>query len=388
MLKVKDIMNMEFAQNLQLMCGSKGLDKPVTSVGLHLHEEIEEFSEVFGEGDFVLTTFYACKNNSGKILEYLQAFYNAGVRAIAVQTVYVDSLPEEAVKYCNQHGLSVFFYSKKFYTEDLVTDIKAAIENNDIYSQYEQTFCRILDQTATEAELKMMVRLTGGEKNLPVDVYYFCSREELEEIDIRKLVYDYDYRIGTLLPQRCIRFFKYKEGFFVFRRQSESAPEDLADILESFNLNCKDFFIGKSCYKGKDTLRDGLEESLMASIVCQCEQRDCMTFRQIGIYRCLLPLDKNGRLYSEYQRFTGKIKAYDESKHTELLATAICYVKHKGELEATARELYQHVNTIRYRLKRIMEITEEEIDVEEDFYVLLYIFVKLYILLERTETFV
>lgn len=388
MLKVKDIMNMEFAQNLQLICGSKGVDKPVTSVGLHLHEEIEEFKDVFGKGDFVLTTLHACKTDSRKILDYLQAFYSAGVSALAIQTVYIDSLPENAVNYCNQKGFSVFFYSKKFYTEDLVMAIKMILERNDVYNQYEQALNHILEQTATESELKMMARLTGGDKKMPIDIYYFRFRKKIEDADVGKLVYDWDYRIGTLLPQLGIRFVKYKEGFFIFHKRAGNQAETLAEILSCYKMNPADFFIGKSCYAEEETMKDGLEESLMASLVCQCEQKECMDFQQIGIYRWLLPLNKTGHLYGEYQKFIRKIMEYDKNKHTELLTTAICYVEHKGELATTAKELYQHVNTVRYRLNRIKEITEMADGTGDDFYVLLYIFIKLYRLMEKTEAFV
>lgn len=43
--------------------------------------------------------------------------------------------------------------------------------------------------------------------------------------------------------------------------------------------------------------------------------------------------------------------------HPNLLETATAYLEHGGSLEATARLLFVHPNTIRYRLRRITEIT-------------------------------
>jgi hypothetical protein len=42
--------------------------------------------------------------------------------------------------------------------------------------------------------------------------------------------------------------------------------------------------------------------------------------------------------------------------HPELLATLWCYLDNGRSLEATARELFVHPNTVRYRLKRISEL--------------------------------
>ena len=41
---------------------------------------------------------------------------------------------------------------------------------------------------------------------------------------------------------------------------------------------------------------------------------------------------------------------------TELLNTLWCYLDNGRSLEATARELFVHPNTVRYRLKRISEV--------------------------------
>ena len=45
-----------------------------------------------------------------------------------------------------------------------------------------------------------------------------------------------------------------------------------------------------------------------------------------------------------------------QSHSTELLATLWCYLDTGRSLEATARELFVHPNTVRYRLKRISEV--------------------------------
>ena len=41
---------------------------------------------------------------------------------------------------------------------------------------------------------------------------------------------------------------------------------------------------------------------------------------------------------------------------TELLTTLWCYLDNGRSLEATARELFVHPNTVRYRLKRVTDV--------------------------------
>jgi DNA-binding PucR family transcriptional regulator len=45
-----------------------------------------------------------------------------------------------------------------------------------------------------------------------------------------------------------------------------------------------------------------------------------------------------------------------QAHSTELLATLWCYLDNGRSLEATARELFVHPNTVRYRLKRVTDV--------------------------------
>jgi sugar diacid utilization regulator len=45
-----------------------------------------------------------------------------------------------------------------------------------------------------------------------------------------------------------------------------------------------------------------------------------------------------------------------QAHSTDLLATLWCYLDNGRSLEATARELFVHPNTVRYRLKRVSEV--------------------------------
>ncbi|MFY8050780.1 MAG: helix-turn-helix domain-containing protein [Aquiluna sp.] len=53
----------------------------------------------------------------------------------------------------------------------------------------------------------------------------------------------------------------------------------------------------------------------------------------------------------------------------ELLQTLRAYLDHGGSLEGTAKSLYVHANTVRYRLKRIQEVIGEDVTVPRVAYV-------------------
>jgi DNA-binding PucR family transcriptional regulator len=54
------------------------------------------------------------------------------------------------------------------------------------------------------------------------------------------------------------------------------------------------------------------------------------------------------------------IMQHDEKYNTELLTTAIKFVENDGNVPETAKSLFAHKNTIRYRLNKIKEILQIE----------------------------
>ncbi|MEV4189634.1 helix-turn-helix domain-containing protein, partial [Streptosporangium canum] len=56
-------------------------------------------------------------------------------------------------------------------------------------------------------------------------------------------------------------------------------------------------------------------------------------------------------------RLLGRLEEYDAAHQTELVETLETFLEESGSWAATADRLHVHVNTLRYRLKRIEELT-------------------------------
>ena len=57
-----------------------------------------------------------------------------------------------------------------------------------------------------------------------------------------------------------------------------------------------------------------------------------------------------------------RIREYDEQNHASLEQTARVYVEMHMEVAAAAKALYQHPNTVRYRLGKIQKLMDMEDD--------------------------
>ena len=89
-------------------------------------------------------------------------------------------------------------------------------------------------------------------------------------------------------------------------------------------------------------------------------------FENLGIFKIL----SQDHLEEELSKFyDGTIKPlvdYDEKKSTELVKTLQAYFDNNGNLKKMSDELFTHYNTILYRVQRIMEITNMNLENPND----------------------
>jgi sugar diacid utilization regulator len=111
-----------------------------------------------------------------------------------------------------------------------------------------------------------------------------------------------------------------------------------------------------------DLYRAG-NEARLAVNVGEAERRSLLSFEDTGAYRLLLPAmsEDPGELQRFYAETIEPLAAYDEQYETELVATIEAYLENDGNVAATAKQLFTHRHTIRYRLERARELCGHDV---------------------------
>jgi sugar diacid utilization regulator len=138
---------------------------------------------------------------------------------------------------------------------------------------------------------------------------------------------------------------------------------ELADGLAGFHLT-----IGHSRRAGDpvDLYRAG-NEARLAVNVGEAEERGLLAFEDTGAYRLLLPAisEDQRELERFYEETVAPLSSYDEQYETELVATVEAYLENDGNVAATAKQLFTHRHTIRYRLERVKELCGHDVSATE-----------------------
>jgi sugar diacid utilization regulator len=146
-------------------------------------------------------------------------------------------------------------------------------------------------------------------------------------------------------------------------RAAAGLARELDDSLPGFHLTT-----GRSrrCADPVDLYRAGSEARLAVN-VGEAEGHSTLAFEDTGAYRLLLPAmsEDPGELERFYAETVEPLSSYDEQYETELVTTVEAYLDNDGNVAATAKQLFTHRHTVRYRLERVRELCGHDVSATE-----------------------
>ncbi|USG66689.1 helix-turn-helix domain-containing protein [Brevibacillus ruminantium] len=85
-------------------------------------------------------------------------------------------------------------------------------------------------------------------------------------------------------------------------------------------------------------------------------------FHELGIYRYLIKLKQWDEEQGYENERLARLKRYDAENQTAMTETLEAYLDTAGKVNVTANRLHIHINTLSYRLKRIEEIMQVDLE--------------------------
>ncbi|WMM25325.1 PucR family transcriptional regulator ligand-binding domain-containing protein [Tissierella sp. MB52-C2] len=90
--------------------------------------------------------------------------------------------------------------------------------------------------------------------------------------------------------------------------------------------------------------------------------KEVVSFNELGIFKILSEDILKDELEDFYNSTLRPLVDYDRKKSTELVKTLDIYFKNNGNLTRISEQLFTHYNTVLYRINRITEITEMDLE--------------------------
>lgn len=373
MLTVMELLSFPLFRNFKLVSGYGGLYNQVSGTGIFEWESSFEVEKNFERGEFVVTTLSLARSDVSLAENSIRMLIDKKVCAIAVKDIYFHEISEELKAYSDACQVPVFFFSETFF-DDIIYTIKNTLLTHSRDFGLDGQIDFLLDDASSPEQVKRKAKEINPFFHSAAICCYAALAEDCQ--------WQKEMKAPRLNPEETVySVINYQQGILVIYTAKENSLSELEGRLTSFLeksglKKCLREVGYGSAVKGLENLGTAVRECICAGESCRLEHSEFVRFRDTGLDRLLLPLGDSPWAKKYYAGILSILTAYDDQHGAKLMETLVEYVGNSGDMKLTAQKMFQHSNTIRYRIDKIRKLLE----LRDDSHSLaqLYIFVRLH----------
>lgn len=357
MIQLSELLHLNIFDRFNLIAGEEGLTKTISNVVILEYESIENNYNDFNKGDFVLTSLFFAKDHIDYIYDAFQHLMERDVSGIGVKTVYFKELPPACIRLAEERNIPVFLFSD-VYMEDIVINVYDYIKSKQRYYYHEEKIQKLLNTSLTPPEVLSHAKELSTDLGANTATLYLLRKEPEGENQIFRTFNQLQYQRGknpTLPP-----FFlaKYKKGFLLIYYYDKApiypqAEKALSYLLNSLYIDREQYYTGIcDTYHPLDQLDLSIRKSIYSALTARFTGVPEMLSSALGLYHFLLPLTENKSAMEYYHTLMDKLIRHDSENHSDLTGTLRTLNRCNWDIKAASMEMFQHQNTIRYRLSK------------------------------------
>lgn len=363
MITVGDVTAMRAFDRIWLAAPCEGAGaREVSGVGTLDHEPFTGQYELFSEGEFIFTTLGFASMHPDLAEEALLQLIERNVAAVAVKPVVLRELPPRVAEASARRGVPVFFYEGRFM-ERVIADLMNLLDDD--ASEWERVHLidGILapsDEQAVRATFFTIAGVTGATIQcmaIRAVTDDDASLRALQKV-VEGVLAGYAERWDDVERTFVCRYRGMLLGFVSFKRPPLKAiaisDADLAKCIATAGpLVCG---ISQEVPLGEGDI--AVRQAMAALRTATEEGRDIVRWTRLRFdaFRAAAAADRLFARSADLLR--SLLFDYDAEHDGELVATARAYAAAYGEVSRTAEALFQHPNTVRYRLKKIKDVLD------------------------------
>ncbi len=357
LVKCYELMKIPSFENIHLVAGKSGLDRQVTWVYVLQTPSLEDWVHG-GEIMFVVKHQNICQILKESVLRQL-----SGV--VILKSEQNDSyLNDEIINFANKEQLPLFEMDYHIKILDVTRDISTYILHKQEKVNYLNHFFNklLLSEDFCKKEIDEFALHIGYHHDHACFITILHSEDtsKLEQINNALQLYLIDindqYLTMILSPYIVILALAIPDSIKKKKRLLKSTfsmlNEKYPDMLY--------MGIGNTCSSLYD-VRQSYLKSIKSIPLCTKEKR-IIDYDELGFSRLILDTLDPTELIEYATNCLGKVKEYDEKNQTFFLQTIKAYILSNGNINKTSAQLFIHRNTCIYRLAKIKNLFQIDLD--------------------------
>lgn len=359
MIRIKELFRLQNLKRLRLIAGQEGLERTVTAAVLLEYDPSRMQLPDFYRGDLVVTTLAYARGDSQLVTNSLLALMNQGIAGLLVKTAYFSELPQGVVSLANRLGTPLLLFDET-YIEEVILEVTDLIRGKRHFSGYEAELDALMRGTLTAEQTKEKVQRIDPTGAQAYRLYALYPRERMPALEERLYAL---LSQDEALAQRCICM-AWRRILIVLLHEDgreTDGREALSVLLGRAGVDQAGLSAGASLLRTEQAaFGEALGEAVYSARAARLTGTPVFCAQELGLYAYLFPMSENPFVCSQCRQQLRRIREYDSRNRTSLEQTARVYVQERMEIAATAKALFQHPNTVRYRLQKLQKLMDLE----------------------------
>lgn len=350
---VREILTLPPLARTEILAGASGLDREVRGVNVM---EVPDIETYVAPGEVLLTTAYPVRDNPARLVEMLPALAARGLAALAIKPLrYLDHIPEELVQVADELGFPVLIVADDTSFNEVIGAVLSLVIDLRMGELFLEEL--ITSPQLEEDFLRQRARMFGWKLGGPLAVVIAECRRPVSGpagllaaaqagLDPEALAWVRGSRVLAISP-------------WPGAGRPEPSPERWYEELERYG--------GKPSLVAVGAIVDRLSELVTshqtARQTLQIGRRTgrrCVRHDGLGFERMILAAPTE-QLQAFVTEQIGPLVRHDAERGAELCRTLEVYLD-LGNAAATARRVFIHYNTMKHRLRRIVELTGADLN--------------------------
>ncbi|ABR46910.1 transcriptional regulator, PucR family [Alkaliphilus metalliredigens QYMF] len=385
-MTVEGLLGLEGMAEAKIRAGRAGVHKMITKINVM---EVPDIIDWVEEGEFLLTTAYSIKDDLHKLRDLISQLSQKGIVGLGIKTKrYIESIPADVIERAEELNFPLIEIPYEIsYATIISRGLTEIISNQRNLLQQTEFFEDLLSRDLTkhqraldrgtyfqfDSQLSYTVIVISINERAGCHQYSLETSNEQHGIKLKLL------RIvkNVAKNQKKKVICGNKRNQMVVLYGASPNTESIIQKNEVMNyaeevmkhgkfeaIGCISIGIGRNYDVTKEIWKSYEEANRAVECGRGRESRQVVHYDGLGIYRILSYENLHPELIQLYQEVLEPLVKYDEDKGTELVKTVKMFFKYNGNIKRISTEMYTHYNTIVYRIQRIQEITQ--MDLEDD----------------------
>ncbi|NMM99159.1 PucR family transcriptional regulator [Bifidobacterium olomucense] len=367
-VRLKDLVEQAADQDMVLVAGKGGLERPVRWVHMVENEEIAGFLE----GQEIAFTTGIGLETQEDLYPLVKSAYASGASGVVVNIgPFIHQISPETVRFCDDHDFPLFkvpwsvhmaqimhsFSLAITMSEKHSMELAAALENAIFHPDREEMYLEYLEQSGFGKDWNYCVTVfsacaeagRGGQSSHNADLTAKYSREA-ESLITRK-----QWRVAVVhIEDRLVLVFARYTA-----EQVELMIREIIAAIRGRGIALERTYIGVGkVTRSARCIGKSYNQALKLERLQHLRGRvgEIALYDNSGIDKLLLAVSDRAILEDYYQDSIGPLVEYDRVNGTDLTETLRAYFQFSGSVKETAASMFVHRNTVSYKLNKIEDI--------------------------------